>query len=346
MSSLRSKIRMKRKNPIVWLSRTNPTPTMRKTKSRTTSNIFRERFEKRFLLVYLSPTGEGPSESSIRKDELKKEWKGRFAIMPYHQGHEEVADELDEFRLSHSLADWLGECRRDCDVERLRWFLRDAETFCQQTFGGLDMTTDNQRTAFEKYVLLDTEKLETAGIVYQSWPAIRDKVCLKFLERLGLMIKKKARTIWGDVHVKVEYTPGTKYGNQIGLYRDCWVYEGEGSTSDRCTKICLQNDDKGPNGWILGVASPKPKNEMTSKEKKRRGELDAELSEKLGSNRSSGWWPWWNWVEEDKRNWDSLVPELHKENEDNGGEITEYFVDRFIEIAKEAVPIIDEIESR
>ena len=32
----------------------------------------------RFLLIYLSPTGEGPSESSIHKTELEERWKDRF----------------------------------------------------------------------------------------------------------------------------------------------------------------------------------------------------------------------------------------------------------------------------
>ena len=45
---------------------------------------------------------------------------------------------------------------------------------------------------------------------------------------------------------------------------------------------------------------------------------------------------------------DSLIPELHKEfqNKELDGEITEYFVNTFIGIAEEAVPIIDKIESR
>ena len=56
--------------------------------------------------------------------------------------------------------------------------------------------------------------------------------------------------------------------------------------------------------------------------------------------------PWGDYVEKDRENWYSLVPELHKECKENGGEITRYYVDWFIEIAEKAIPIIDEIESR
>ena len=49
-------------------------------------------------------------------------------------------------------------------------------------------------------------------------------------------------------------------------------------------------------------------------------------------------------MEEEKKNWDSLVLELHRENQDNCGEITKYLVRRFIEFAETSVPIIDQIE--
>ena len=86
----------------------------------------RQKYRERFLLIYISRTGEGPSEWSIHKTELE-EWKDRFAIMPYYGGQEEQEDKFyDAFRIPHSLADWLGECRKNCEVDRLRWFLRDV----------------------------------------------------------------------------------------------------------------------------------------------------------------------------------------------------------------------------
>ena len=78
--------------------------------------------------------------------------------MPYYRGHEQIEDELSDFRLNHSLAEWLGECRKNCDVERLRWFLRDAETFCQRTFGGQSMATDIEADAIRDFVMSDQDK--------------------------------------------------------------------------------------------------------------------------------------------------------------------------------------------
>ena len=258
-------------------------------------------YNNRFLLIYLSPTGEEPSEWSIHKDELNEKWKGRFAIMPYYKGHEEVEDELNDSRLSHSLADWLGESRKNCDVERLRWFLRDAETFCQQTFGGQSMTTDRETDAIRKFVMSDSDKLRTAGVVYESWPAIRNEVCGKFLERLRSAIEQKAREnstlkdFVDDMKVECHYKGEHNYANWVSLYRDCWArYKGGG---DWPTKICLQNQKKGPNNWILGVASPTTKNEMTNKEQEIRQRLDERLADKLGSGESTAGWPWFVRVE-------------------------------------------------
>ena len=80
-------------------------------------------------------------EHSTGTELTKEKWRDRFAIMPYHRGQEEQADGFEAFRIRHSLADWLGECRKNCEVDRLRWFLRDAERFCQRTFGGQAMTS-------------------------------------------------------------------------------------------------------------------------------------------------------------------------------------------------------------
>ena len=310
------------------------------------------RYDDRFLLIYLSPTGDGPSEWSIPKEELHQ-WKGRLAVMPYYGGGEKRADEFDDFRLrpQHSLADWLGECRKKCEVDRLRWFLRDAETFCQRTFGGQEMTTESETKTVREFVLADSNKLKTAVAIYESWPAIKNEVCKTFLERLRCAIERKAKEFAPDITVICEYTGEYKYGNGIWMYRECWTpYETNQSVSNGFTrtKIAMVNENKGPNGWCIGVVSPMSKVEMAPAEKERRQRLDEKLGGKLGPGKSTDWWPWVNWVEGDKGNWDSLLPDLHEECLDNNntGKITEYFVDTLIEISKEAIPIINKIETR
>ena len=180
----------------------------------------KEEYGDRFLLIYLSPTGEGPTEWSIDRQELLDEnWKDCFAIMPYHRGQEEQADGFEAFRIQYSLAEWLGECRKNCEVDRLRWFLRDAEIFCQRTFGGQAMTTDSETEAVRDFLLsepFNPENLKTAKAVHDSWSAVRNEVCERFLERLCRRIKTavmdELKDSTGDMEVVYEYDGGPPLG--------------------------------------------------------------------------------------------------------------------------------------
>ena len=312
-----------------------------------------EKYVDRFLLVYLSPTGEGPSEGSIGKEELaKEEWKDRFAIMPYHRGQADQADGFEAFRIPYSLAGWLGECRKNCEVDRLRWFLRDAETFCQRTFGGQAMTTDSETKAVRDFLLsepFNPENLKTAKVVHDSWSAVRNEVCERFLEqlrsRIETAVKEKLKDSASDIEVDCDYNGESRYSCAVWLYRKCWTpYSGAQSDSAGRTSIGLQAQGTGPNDWYIGVCSPMDKNEMAGEDEVRRQCLDEKLKEQFALGRSTPWWPRVDRVDKDKRDWDSLVLDLHQECKEEGGEITRYFVDRFTEIAEKAIPIIDDIE--
>ena len=90
-----------------------------------------------FLLVYLSPRGEPPSTASITPYELKNKWASRFSILSYSlpKGKQQQ-DEYTQYRIAQfSFADWVRNCRRDCEVDRLRWVLGDLADFCQLKFG-------------------------------------------------------------------------------------------------------------------------------------------------------------------------------------------------------------------
>ena len=304
----------------------------------------------RFLLIYLSPTGEGPLKRSIHRKELAAKWKDRFAIMPYRGGQEDQAEEFDALRLPHSLAEWLRECRENCEVDRLRWFLRDAEIFCQRTFGGQGMATNSERKATFDFVLSNPSNLKTALAVSESWPDVRDHVCEKFLKRLCHRIEKRLkenatlREFADDMQVGHTYKGGHGQ-SRICLYWDCGArYEVEQSDSDQRTSIRLESGAKGPNGWYIGVLSPMSVDEMANGDKERRQRLVIELKNKFDRGKKESWWPWWEGVDEDKSNWNSLVPDLHQECEGQGGEITRYFVDKFTEIAEKAIPVINGIE--
>ena len=167
-----------------------------------------ETYDHEFLLIYLSPTGQAPSDESASNRELRERWSGRFAIMPFHESDEDWDDGL--VRTPTSFAGWLAECRRRCEVDRLRWFLRDAEVFCERTFGGNTMVGDSERNAVREFVLSDPEKLRTALAVYESWPDIRDNVCERFLTRLCQRVREHERL--------------KQLGSELAV--DC-AYEGE-----------------------------------------------------------------------------------------------------------------------
>lgn len=303
----------------------------------------------RFLLIYLSPTGEGPSESSIRKVELQKKWTDRFVIMPYHRGSEEQTDEFRDFRLPDSLADWLGECRMNCEVDRVRWFLRDAEVFCRRIFGGQSKTNDSETAAVRDFVLSSPDNLRTALAVQESWLAIKKSVCNSFLERLCEQIMLKIESdvgSYGDLCVGYEYGGESRWSSIVWLYRKSWArYSVEAPAKHQRTSIALNNGEVGPNGWIIGVLSPISKNDMVDGDKKRRLCLETALKQPLDQlqlRRTSPRWPWYGLVP-DRRNWNPLIPDLHHERE-QAGEITKYFVDRFAEVAEKAIRIINKIE--
>lgn len=96
-----------------------------------------DRFEDLFSLIYLSPRGEGPTEESVALEELQCNWTKRFRILSYSGTDATLQDDrFGQFKISRlSLVDWLQTCRRDCEVDRLRWFLGDVADFCQREFG-------------------------------------------------------------------------------------------------------------------------------------------------------------------------------------------------------------------
>ena len=198
------------------------------------------------------------------------------------------------------------------------------------------MVNSIERKTVSDFLLRDPGNLETALAVSDSWPYVRDKVCEEFLKQLCSQIKKevkeKLKEYADDMQFYHEYT-GSDGRSRIGLYRGCWAPNEAGRSDSQRTSIRLESVRHEPNGWYIGVFSP-------------RKCLAEELNNKLGRGRRESLWPWWVWVDDDKKNWNSLVPKLHQEYEEQSGEITRYFVDTFTDIAEKAIPVInDDIES-
>ena len=304
-----------------------------------------EQYDKR-MLIYLSPTGAGPAEHSIGEADLvelrKHDDPRRFAIMPYHPAAD-LDDGFNDFRLPFSLADWLADCRKSCDVDRLRWFLREAETFCQRQFGGNEMT-DAKSSVIEGFVLDDDRNVETAIAVHKSWPDIKANICRDFfLETVRENLSKEMKSLWPKVEISEPVYSEERYGSSISAHFDHWKRYGNGGR----TSISLATQGKGPNGWSICVYSPLLPKDMTLDEDQfRRKQLETDLDRALKDkgyrgNKVTDYCPWWMCVDK-YQDWDLHIPAIYRElREEKGGEITRYFVKEFVEIAKIAIPVIN-----
>lgn len=332
-----------------------------------------EEYEDRFLLIYLSPRAEGPTAHSLPREALPS-WRERLVGMPYWgdpggaapegeytQADDALEDEqalpddvFADFRTPFSLANWFAACRARCHADRLRWFLRDAEAFCRQQFGGHSMATDSNTQAIREYLFANPNQLETAQAVGDVWPKLKAEVCGGFLEHLRAEVHRRVQEQLPDIaaglRVECKYGGERTWSNFLWLYRVGWSpwdkntkghppYEG-------CTAIVLQSRGPGPNRWRWGVLHPLGTNHMTASDKGRREALEGRLRRDLDPGGSDGWWPYARQVSDEVTSWDSFLPDLYREWKDARGRITEYYVKGVLDLATSAIPIIDEVERK
>ena len=293
------------------------------------------------LLVYLHPTGEGPSEESVARETIKElgtKTPRTFVIMPCYS-RDTSNDRFDNLRLQFSLVDWLADCRRACDVDRLRWYLREAETYCRHQYRG-NVMTDSKRSAVADFVRGDAKNLATALAVYETWPDVAREIKSKFLKLIWDHLP------WDDLPKDILQSQGygpKRFESYIFIYRESWrpyVVNGE----KRFTVVRMQADSKEDNDWAIGVSSPAT-TKVSEDDRSRRENLAKELR-KLDMKQSMGW-PCWERFDEKYRDWNPLVPKMHDELQLKDGEIgdiTAFFVDKFKEVAKRTIPIIDSID--
>ena len=288
-----------------------------------------------FLLVYLSRVGEAPSESSLPRGELDR-MSSRFRILPYVRRQEDAwKDGLDYVRSrEYSLVEWLEECRKLCEVDRVRWFLRDGERFCRQEFGEKTMSTDSEMQQVEEFVGTNPDYVRTAATVVSAWPRIRRRVIEEFTDALHRRIKGQAERgdgVSGDVEF-LRLSEKEAYG--LALTRGIWR-----AKHGRRAQIALVSENSGLDRWFFGVR------QATADEGKLVGRLTEALGRKSGGDPN---WHWWKWTE--YRDWTVHVPQLAEELRQRtndtveGGRIMAYHVDQFLSIVEKALPVLDSLE--
>ena len=301
-----------------------------------------EQYKENFQLIYLSATGAPPSESSVTLDELKRAGtKDRFKIMAYADA-QQWEDEYDDFRLAYSLADWFVDCQRACDVDRLRWFLREAELFCRHRFGG-ETVTQNERSVLVDFLRERKDHLEIASAIHQCWPEIKEQVVRAYYDVLWRA--EDANVDYVDYELwrlDSDYSDAARSGGKCywSMYKEAWRDHGGSRTSIR-----LENSLRGPNGWFIGIHSPIALSEDIDRQQRYKKLRECLNTRVAFTETPEDHWPWWIWVEDEYRNWDSIIPALNEENNVRG-DITEYFVGKLVTIANAATRLIDEIEAQ
>ena len=283
---------------------------------------------KKSLLIYLPGSGRRPAEESVTLDDLDVlDNSHLFRIMPYGRaGIGDWEDGFDEYRIDYSLADWLADCRKSCDIDRLRWFLREAEAFCERQFGGNDMA-DAETSTIKEFVLSDERSWNTALKLGESLPeilpAITEDVC------------KSAHKLISDSDKLSGLADDQRWSNEDGH-----IYMQRGSWPEHLW-IGLSHHEW--NGWYIGILWNEDVSDMTEEGQYLRRKLVERLEEELQlTEKDDGWWLCSEFLAEYK-DWVPLIPALFKECEEGKGRITNYFIRKFVKVAKDAIPIIDRV---
>ena len=211
------------------------------------------------------------------------------------------------------------------------------------------MSTNPDVLFVRDHLSSNPDQLRTALAVHDAWVLVRDDVCKRFLEHLCEVVKDRAREaltdIASDCNVKCHYEGEKKYWNWLEISRDDWVrYNDEQGHLGECTQIRLESVGPPPNRWYWGVKSPKPIDKMSEAERERREDLSIALQRHGLMLADDKRWPQWEWLRK-YQNWAPIVPELAEECETSGGPITDFYVNGLLDIARCAIPAINEIET-
>lgn len=252
-----------------------------------------KKYRENFLLVYLSPGGEFPSNSSLPAKEYKA-WNSRFKVMAYHPkldsaytengGNQSEIDkerivrakandtelnfELDQYRILFSLTDWLSESRKSCEVDRLRWFLGDAADFCKYRFGGESMKNDSEMKVLKELIFLNDGNLKTAELIYRGFPGLANEVYGRFLNNLCARIRKEISqrefcALSENIEIG-ETHKNSKYGYTLWITLRNWKeYDIHKVDKSKAVYtrigIWMQTESMDCNDWMIGVGFPEKK---------------------------------------------------------------------------------------
>ncbi|WP_299124262.1 PD-(D/E)XK nuclease family protein [uncultured Tenacibaculum sp.] len=123
---------------------------------------------KNYLLIYISENDANEnSMSSKEKNQLKNEY------IYFHINY------------SSYIIEWLEECIKSSQSEKIRFFLKDFKSEIQKYFSTMDTQNTNE---IVEYALSSPENIESAYEAYKAFPKILEKIAenfsINFIDRL------------------------------------------------------------------------------------------------------------------------------------------------------------------
>ena len=323
------------------------------------------RYPNSYLLVYTPPHLTMPSESSLPDPDR---WEGHFCVLPYTPikasyqndafSDESAAIAEEGSRVSQSelrnndgipskffvgdgisLADWFGICSTQSNAERMRWFLREAQRFCQQRFGESNMT-DTEARYIKEHLEKNPEQASAAYAVARAWPDYRDGICEQFLSHISDEIRKTLKEKDYDLIVNCQYQRN-RWDQSLSIYKDSWEPYDDRETNHHSgmrTAIFLEFDlEQTVSFW--GVRRPMNiKSEISDKYRENQKQLEHNFG-RIGLSNPND--IYLHRATPKYGGWAEIVGELAKELEQGGGAITDYYVKELLYFVEKTVCIID-----
>ena len=220
--------------------------------------------ENRYLLIYLSGTGEPPSEDSVAEKEREAlTSSGHLKILSYRE-----------------FITCVNRFKKDCRSERVRCFLQDFEDYLRIQFeGGMAMY---EKDMIKAYILEDQKNLEIALSVSQVQTDIKEKL---LNDLRGILHQKCPTNITLDWCI--DNFGGARY-QSFSFKRDSW----------KKYKITFEFDGAQGRVFAYGVSKDARDDEEAKNISDIRG-----MADKLGHGGKSLWWPWYRDFEPPYYDW-------------------------------------------
>lgn len=218
-------------------------------------------------LVYLSGTGQEPSDNSISEKELMEcKRAGLITLADYE----------------NLVLPWLDDCRSFCESERFRWFLGELKLYVLAEFKGEhDM---QERQAVKEQVLKGANSLKAALEISSAMTDVKQDLLKMFEQQLK-----------GNVQ---------KFGWKIEWFGSYWKrFSGHNVIffPKQQYQLTFQFEKAPLNDLIFGISKVDEK--MPDKPKIAQLMERADLG--LGAGKTTSWWPWYASVKEEIRNWEN-----------------------------------------